>query len=129
MNTTAKPGIVYLGGPYTHALPEIRLERFSSITKAAAKLIEQGRIVYSPLTMTHPIDLVLAKEGETLGSDYWVRFDDAFMEFCTEMVVLRLSGWEQSSGVRREIAFFRQRCRAVTFIDPSNDVPDVPLPR
>jgi hypothetical protein len=129
MNTIAKPGIIYLGGPYTHHLPHIRLERFASITRAAAKLIQQGRIVYSPLTMTHPIDLVMADAGETLGSDYWVKFDEAFMEFCTEMVVLRLSGWEQSSGVKREVAYFRQRCRPVTFMDPSNDVPDVRLPK
>jgi hypothetical protein len=125
---TEKLGIIYLAGPYTHPLPGIRKARFESITRAAAKLIEQGRIVYSPLTMTHPIDLVLAQEGQTLGSDYWVRFDEAFMAFCVEIVVLRLSGWERSSGVGRELAYFRERGRLVSFMDPGTDVPDVPVP-
>jgi hypothetical protein len=125
---TAKLEIVYLGGPYTHPLPSVRKARFESVTRAAAELIERGRIVYSPLTMTHPVDLVLARDGDTLGSDYWVQFDEAFMEFCSEMVVLRLSGWKNSSGVRREISFFEKKGRPVSFMDPSRTVPDVPLP-
>jgi hypothetical protein len=71
----------------------------------AAKIIETGRIVYSPLTMTHPIDLVMAKDSETLGSDYRVRFDEAFMSFCAEMVLLRSSIWQQSSGVKEDWIF------------------------
>jgi hypothetical protein len=78
--------------------------------------------------MTHPIDLVLAKVGETLGSDYWVRFDEAFMEFCSEMVVLRLAGWEQSSGIKREMTFFEHKGRPISFIDPDGiHVLDVPV--
>jgi Domain of unknown function (DUF1937) len=120
--------IVYLGAPYTHKRPDIRLARFESVTRAAARLIAIGRIVYSPLTMTHPIDLVLAKDGETLGSDYWVRFDEAFMDFCSEMIVLRLAGWEQSSGVKREMAFFTQNGKPISFIDPDGiHVMDVPI--
>ena len=45
--------------------------------------------------MTHPIDMVLAGASNTLGSDYWVAFDEAFMEMCSEMVVIRLEGWER----------------------------------
>jgi Domain of unknown function (DUF1937) len=121
-------GIVYLGAPYTHLRQDIRLARFESVTRAAAKLIETGRIVYSPLTMTHPIDLVLANEGDTLGSDYWVRFDEAFMAFCSEMIVLRLSGWELSSGVAREIRYFKDKGRPISYIDPDENIPDVPVP-
>jgi hypothetical protein len=124
-----KTNILYLAAPYTHDLPEIRLARFEAVTRAAAKLIETGRIVYSPLTMTHPIDLVLAHEGGTLGSKYWVKFDEAFMEFCSDMIVLRLSGWKLSSGIAREMAFFKEKGRPISFIDPDGvHVPDVPLP-
>lgn len=113
-----KHNIIYLAAPYTHPNAEVRRARFEAITRAAAKQIAAGKIVYSPVTMTHPIDLALAGKGQTLGSDYWVKYDEAFMELCSEMVVLRLEGWEQSSGVRREIDFFKSKNLAVTFIDP-----------
>jgi hypothetical protein len=119
--------IVYLAAPYSHELAEVRLARFNAVTIAAARLIEKGRIVYSPLTMTHPIDLVLAK-GHTLGSDFWLKFDEAFMECCSEMILLRLSGWQKSSGVARELAFFERRRRPITFLDPGIEIPDVNLP-
>jgi hypothetical protein len=68
--------------------------------------------------MTHPIDVELAGQHATLGSDYWVRFDEAFMTFCDEMVILRVAGWEESDGVGRERRFFERVGRPVSFLDP-----------
>jgi hypothetical protein len=82
----------------------------------AADLISAGRIVFSPLTMTHPIDLLLAEHDSTLGSDYWVKFDEAFMDFCSEIAVLMLDGWEQSSGIARELRYFRDKGRPVHWL-------------
>ncbi|HWE75560.1 MAG TPA: DUF1937 family protein [Stellaceae bacterium] len=112
------PPIIYLASPYTDTDPAVRLNRFNAATKAAARLIKEGRIVYSPITMTHPLDLVLAENGATLGSDYWVAFDEAFMECCTEIVILRIDGWEQSKGIAREREFFQKKGRLESFIDP-----------
>ncbi len=114
--TAAKAGIVYLACPYTDADPKVRLSRFQKATEAAAHLIEQGRIVFSPITMTHPIDLVLADENATLGSDYWVSFDEAFMEFCSEMVILKIDGWDSSRGVKREMEFFKRHNRPISYM-------------
>ena len=111
-------GITYLAAPYSHPDPDVRRARYESATAAAAALTRRGTIVFSPLTLTHPMDVLLAREGETLGSDYWVAFDEAFMELCSEIVVLRLDGWEQSKGVNSELEFFRTRGRRITFIDP-----------
>lgn len=98
--------IIYLASPYTDIDPKVREHRFHCATMAAAHLVEQEFIVYSPITMTHPIDLILAAEGQTLGSDYWVRFDEAFLEVCSKIVILKLDGWDRSSGVRREMEWF-----------------------
>jgi hypothetical protein len=110
--------VVYLACPYTDADVDVRRGRFEAATIAAADLIRQGRIVYSPITMTHPIDVVLAGEANTLGSDYWVAFDEAFMGMCSEMVVLTLDGWKNSSGVAREIDYFRQAGKPIRYMDP-----------
>lgn len=119
---TAK--ITYLACPYSHESLAVRTWRFSMVTLAAASLIEKGMVVFSPITMTHPIDRALCQDNASMGTDYWVSFDEAFMAACSEIVVLKLDGWEESSGVQREITYFRDRKLPVRFLDPS----DVPVP-
>jgi hypothetical protein len=107
--------IIYLACPYTHPDHTVRAKRFRLATAAAADLIRQGHIVYSPITMTHPIDVLMAGDTNTLGSDYWVEFDEAFMAMCAEMVVLQIEGWDKSNGVQREIDYFRSRGKPIHF--------------
>lgn len=116
-------GIVYLACPYTHSDPDVRKERFDKATVAAAYLISRGQVVYSPITMTHPIDVVMAKEAGTLGSEFWVRFDEAFMATCSRIVVLRIPGWDLSNGVRREIRWFEDAGQPVEYLDWSDVEP------
>ncbi|HLH88257.1 MAG TPA: DUF1937 family protein [Xanthobacteraceae bacterium] len=125
--------IIYLACPYTHSCADIREQRFVAATKAAASLIQSGYIVFSPVTMTHPIDSIIAGFDGTLGSEFWVSFDEAFMEVCAEMAILPLDGWRESSGISREIDFFIQRKRRVWFLNPTEDDygvrEAVPLPK
>jgi hypothetical protein len=107
--------IIYLAAPYSNdapsepnrpASPEKRLARFNAVTEVARSLIEDSELVFSPLTMTHPIDLRMKHDP---GSEFWVAFDEAFMVHCGRLIVLRLPGWNASSGVEREIRFFESR--------------------
>lgn len=120
-----RAGIIYLAGPYSNDAPndahkdasaEKRIARVNAVTEIARCLIEQNEIVYSPLTMTHPIDIRMKHNP---GSAFWVRFDEAFMEHCNRMIVLKLPGWQASSGVQREIQFFRARGIEPEFREPS----------
>lgn len=111
--------LIYLACPYTHPTMDERISRFEESARAAAYLIHQGRFVYSPITMTHPIDLVMAAENDTMGSDYWVNFDEAFMDVCSEMVILTIPGWSESRGIRREIDYFRNAGKPVRFLNRS----------
>ena len=111
-------GITYLAGPYTADSPRTRLSRYKILTKVASLLIEKGEIVFSPITMTHPIDVLLAEDNATLGSEFWVRFDEAFMKACFRIKVLKIEGWDRSAGVKREIDYFRKMGREVIYLDP-----------
>jgi hypothetical protein len=113
--TVKRGAIIYLAGPYSNDAPanpleeasaEKRLARFDAVTEVARHLIEQSEIVYSPLTMTHPIAVRMEHDP---GSDFWVSFDEAFMAHCNRLIVLKLPGWDASSGVSREIEFFREK--------------------
>lgn len=116
-------GIVYLAAPYSDPDPEVRLARYEMATMAAAALAAEGLVVFSPLTMTHPMDILMAGSGKTLGSDHWVAFDEAFMEVCSEIRVLALDGWDQSRGVKREMQFFKERGRPITMVSPTSLLP------
>jgi hypothetical protein len=118
-----KREMLYIAGPYTKLLDgkDKRVERFMALTRAAAEFMADGYLVYSPITHTHEIDLLLA-DGGTLGSDYWVDFDEHFMAICDRCVVVRLPGWEDSAGVRREVAYFLKHGKTVHFVGPTDYV-------
>lgn len=112
--------MIYVAGPYTNPASE-RLFRYEALTRAATEQMREGHLVYSPITHTHPLDVILA-EGEadaTLGSDFWCDLDERFMAICDECVVVMLEGWQQSRGVAREIAHFRAAGKPVRFLEPS----------
>jgi hypothetical protein len=65
--------------------------------------------------MTHPIDLRMQQDP---GGEFWVTFDEAFMVHCERIMILKLPGWEASSGIMREIAFFHVRRIEPEWLDP-----------
>jgi hypothetical protein len=101
--------VIYVGGPYTHADHNVRSARFDALTAVAADLVRRGHIVYSPITHTHPIDVLFVRDDVHLSSDFWCDFDETFMSVCTEMVIVPLDGWEKSGGVKREREYFERR--------------------
>lgn len=108
--------IIYLATPYSHDDPAVREARYVAVTRYAARMIRQGHVVFSPISMSHPIEVIGG--DEPAPSDVWVDFDEPFMEACAEAVVLMLPGWEQSRGVAREIAYFTARGKPVRFVEP-----------
>jgi len=79
--------------------------RFQLATRYAAKLFAAGEIVYSPITMGHPINEELDEPGTW---EQWERFDRAYLSLSHRMVVLCLPGWEESMGVQAEIRIARE---------------------
>lgn len=111
--------LAYLACPYTHPSMDVRVARFEASARAAADLIHRGMFVYSPITMTHPIDLMMTAGGESMGSDYWCNFDEAFMRVCDEMIILTISGWRESTGIAREAAFFKKAGKPIRYMSMS----------
>lgn len=92
--------LIYLACPYSHPERAIRIYRFNAANRAAAYLMGQGEIVFSPISHTHPI----AESGSLpLGWEYWERFDRTFLEMSKRFIVLKIEGWQESKGVRAEI--------------------------
>lgn len=107
--------MMYLCVPYSHDSAIIREQRFRAACRAAAKLMAEGKIVFSPLSHSHPIAVQC---GLPTGWEFWEKFDREFIAACTEVVVLRLPGWETSVGIAAELRIAAELGRPVSYIDP-----------
>jgi hypothetical protein len=106
---------VYLACPYSHPDPAIQQLRFEQVSAVAAQYMARGVLVFSPISHTHPI----AMAGELpKGWDFWERYDKTFLEWCDEVHVLMLDGYEQSTGVNAEIVIARAMGKSVVFVEP-----------
>jgi hypothetical protein len=94
-------GLIYLASPYSHPDPQVRTMRFDMACRAAAHLMVRGMLVFSPIAHTHPIAMVGALP---LGWDYWQLYDSVMLGCCAELLILTLSGWQESAGVIGELA-------------------------
>jgi len=91
--------MIYLASPYSHPSADVRAERFRQVCQAAACLIKQGLRVFSPIAHGHSIELA---HGEEI--DGWIEHNLWFLDRCESVRVLALPGWEESYGVRAELA-------------------------
>jgi hypothetical protein len=97
-------GYTYLASPYSHPDPEIRHARFEAVNHAAADLMKQGEIIFSPISHSH----IIARDHDLPADwDFWERIDIEFIKKCDALLVLMLPGWKQSKGVQAEIRLAR----------------------
>lgn len=95
--------MIYIASPYSHPNPDVRQARYEAACRTAVTLLRTGQIIFSPIVHSHP----LAAFGLPDDWAFWGRIDRAMLEWCDEVVVLMLDGWDRSVGVREEIAYAR----------------------
>ena len=61
---------IYLATAYNHNSELVRKLRFRMVNYAAAELMEQGHIVFSPISHSHPISICT---GVIPAHDFWLR--------------------------------------------------------
>ena len=106
--------ITYLACPYRHPDPLVRKKRLAAANLVAAELYAQGKLVYSPLTHNITLSDMAAKHDAALS----LEFDARIFSQCGNLVVLKLPGWEESSGVAQEIAWAKERGIAIEEKEP-----------
>lgn len=98
---------IYLAAPYTDPNPAVRELRYAMTNQFAARLMEAGFAVFSPISQSHEIARYLPP-SLLMDHDHWMRMDLPLLERSILLVVLKLPGWEQSRGVDAEIRHARQ---------------------
>lgn len=106
---------IYLACPYSHEDPIVRSNRFFVANKVAAHLIQQGFIVFSPISHSHSI---CVQKGFPYEYSYWKDQDESFIQWCDEVYIILEDGWEKSVGVREESFLAVENQKSIRYIDP-----------
>jgi hypothetical protein len=93
---------VYLASPYTPTGTETIADRVDAACKYAAKLMNDGYSVFSPIVQSHYVADHL-DEAKRLDHEFWMQQDLAILRSAAKVIVLRLPGWDRSRGIAREI--------------------------
>lgn len=107
--------LTYLASPYSK-YPGGRKEAFKLACKKAAELMVQGEHIFAPIAHSHPIEDIGMK-GFIQDGDFWLDQDFAVLQSCNKVYVYRMAGWEESEGIKRELAFAADHGIPVEYID------------
>lgn len=96
---------IYLAIPYSG----IEQRSFAVANAVAARLMQEGHVVYSPISHNHPIAIA---HGLPTTWEYWKVFDTEFLKWCDAvfLVVMNEDGFElikNSKGVQAELEIAR----------------------
>lgn len=91
-----KQKLYYLAHPYASD----PLKNTFTITRIAARLIAKGYFIYSPITMTHYIDVELKYQKIEISNEQWVEYDFAILDRCDGIIMA--GNWRGSKGCLRE---------------------------
>jgi hypothetical protein len=92
--------LIYLAIPYSHPSEEVRNYRLHLVSDIAGKLMNEGRVVFSPISHGDTIAKI-----HTLPTDweYWEKSCSVFVSRSTKVIVVMADGWDTSTGVSEEI--------------------------
>ena len=94
---------IYLAIPYSR----YEEKSFQLANEVAADLIREGNIVFSPISMSHPIAVIGGLDGSW---EMWKKIDLEFIRWCDEIVLVNFDedAVKNSTGVQGELEYARE---------------------
>lgn len=116
---------IYLASPYSHPDHAVMEQRFQAVCRVSARLMSEGKLIFSPIAHTHPI----AVAGELpRGWDFWERYDVVMVGNAEKLMVLQLPGWDTSKGVAAEIEIAKRLGIPVEYMEPADTAANAAQP-
>jgi hypothetical protein len=107
--------LAYLATPYTGYAYGLG-QAFIDAAKIAARLINSGVTVYSPIIHSHPI--AYWGDLDPLNQQLWRDVDAAMVAKCDVLIIAHMEGWQHSSGIAHEIECFAAVGKPIFDLDP-----------
>jgi hypothetical protein len=109
--------IIYLAIPYSFS----PMLSFNIANKISAKLIEDGHVVFSPISHSHPIADFMSEE-KRLDHELWMKQDLPFVKLADELHVVCIGEFghqliEDSRGVQKEINYAKELNKQIKIIE------------
>jgi hypothetical protein len=109
------PTKIYLAIPYSWN----HETSFRAANKITARLIDEGNIVYSPISLSHPVQDYMTKANTF---ETWMVQDLEFVNWCDELHVVVIGEFgaeliEQSRGVQAELSAARDYNKPIKTIN------------
>lgn len=104
---------IYLACPYSHPDAEVRENRVELANQVAAEIMQDGYIVFSPLSHSHGIAHYI---GNHMEHDFWLKQCLAFIPWCDELWIMQLPGWKESSGIKMEVEVAGKKNKNIKYI-------------
>ena len=108
---------IYLACPFSHKYFWMRWYRFWVVTRCAAKLMQDGYVVFSPISHSFPVAWFLPKKLMQCW-DFWKKQDFAWVKECDVFFILMLPGWKDSTGVNDEWSYAAGKFKRVVQFYP-----------
>ena len=106
--------LIYLATPYSHPDPAVMQTRFVRACEIAGRMMAKGQFVFAPIVHGHPLAVrcELPRDWE-----YWRRYCAEMIGNASKLVVVKMDGWEDSVGIKGEIAIARRLGVPVEFME------------
>jgi hypothetical protein len=122
VNPDIDPFLIYLASPYSEGGADMTLRHFRWLTTAriAARLMAEGKNVFSPIVHSHFIATEYTQmTGKQINdASRWQYLNAAMLDQANSIYVLTLDGWDRSSGVQHEIDYAKRCNKPIQYIDP-----------
>jgi len=106
---------IYLATPYSSPDAEIMRFRYFVVTTAAAQLMKEGHIVYSPITHCRPIAVITDLPHDW---NFWQKMNTEFIKWADKLVYLDANGWEESTGLGEEFELAHELNKPIELFPP-----------
>ena len=105
--------MIYLASPFTASTREVMDSRYLAACKAAARLMQAGNIVFSPIAHGYGIHY---HGGTPCDFEFWRKSNFAWLDRCDIMAVLKIEGWDYSAGVLCEITHCEEKSKPIIYL-------------